>query len=151
MVRMIRKIKNLIITRERNTHTEVIHIHSANVSELVRRAQDFLDRIKPVLSTNECTFQQNEKNKEFDRQYNLRHEEKIRLIRSLEAADCVKIDPNNNSRYADSEVYIFIKSYLLTVYGEEKPVRIYIKMYLAETKTYDYVIVISFHQEGMFS
>ena len=36
------------------------------------------------------------------------------------------------------------------VYGENETHKLYIKMYLAETPSFDIVIVISFHEEGMY-
>ena len=67
----------------------------------------------------------------------------------LEEHDCIKIEPNNNPRYTDSEVYVFSKDCKLFIYGEEEILTLYIKMYVQESSNYDVVIVISFHQEGM--
>ncbi len=72
------------------------------------------------------------------------------ILRSLTADDCTAIEPNNNSRYPDAEVYKFIKNCRLSVYGEDTDVKLYIKTYLREGKTRDIVIVISFHEEGMY-
>lgn len=108
-------------------------------------------RIKPIIATNDCTFEPTEKNKIFERLFSLRHEQKVRMIKDLTAEDCVEISPNENSRYEDGEVYIFIRDYELPAYGEFECVTLYIKMYLHEEKTYDLVVVISFHPEGMYN
>ena len=115
-----------------------------------QKAEEFLKRIKPLLLTNECQFKKSYKNNAFDQQFNLRNEQKVEIIKSLTADDCVKIAPNDNPRYADSEVYQFIKCVELLVYGENETHKLYIKMYLAETPSFDIVIVISFHEEGMY-
>lgn len=56
---------------------------------------------------------------------------------------------NNNPRYETDEVYIFFKETVLPVFGEPENVKLYLKMYIREARTYDIVIVISFHKEGM--
>ena len=68
---------------------------------------------------------------------------------SIRPEDCVKIEPNNNPRFVDSDVYVFIKNDEIMVYGELELHKLYIKIYLREKKTYDTVIVISFHEEGL--
>lgn len=68
----------------------------------------------------------------------------------MTADDCTGIEPNDNPRYPEAEVYKFIKACHLNVYGEETDVTLYIKAYLREKQYYDLVIVISFHEEGMF-
>lgn len=117
--------------------------------EEYQKAETFLARIRPLLKTNDVTISQNYKNKEFDREYNLTNEEKIELLESLTAEDCTKIAPNDNPRYPDSEVFFFLKNIQVVVYGEPDDPCVYIKMYVAELPTYDKVIVISFHKEGM--
>ena len=77
-------------------------------------------------------------------------ETKKDILRSLTADDCIGIEPNNNPRYPEAEVYKFIKACRLYVYGEETNVTLYIKAYLREKQYYDVVIVISFHEEGMY-
>ena len=89
-------------------------------------------RIRPLLRTKECQFKKSMKNTTFDRQFNLRNEQKIDIINSLTAGDCVKIGRNDNLRYADAEVYQFIKCVELMVYGENETHKLYLKMYLAE-------------------
>jgi hypothetical protein len=117
----------------------------------MQKAEAFLIRIKPILATRECIFAQNEKNKNFDRQFNLRHDEKISILKSLTASDCVKIGPNNNPRYCESEVYVFIKKITLAPYGnEEQELELYIKAYINSEKWNEMVVVISFHEEGMY-
>ncbi len=113
------------------------------------KAKEFLARIRPLLASNECTFQISEKNKNFDRQYPMKDNEKVEIIRLLRPEDCVKIEPNNNPRFVDSDVYVFIKNDEIMVYGELELHKLYIKIYLREKKTYDTVIVISFHEEGL--
>lgn len=113
------------------------------------KVKEFLTKIKPLLASNECTFQMSEKNKDFDRQFSLRDAEKINIIKSLTSEDCVKVEPNNNPRFADTDVYVFIKCVEIVVFGETEPHKLYIKIYLREKKTYDTVIVISFHEEGL--
>ena len=116
-----------------------------------KKAEEFLAKIRPLLKTNDVTIAQSFKNKEFDREYNLTNEEKIKLLESLTADDCTSIAPNDNPRYPESEVYFFRKNFRIVVYGEldnDDPC-VYIKMYLAESPSYDTVIVISFHKEGM--
>ena len=108
------------------------------------------DYQKPLLRTKECQFKKSMKNTTFDRQFNLRNEQKIDIINSLTAGDCVKISRNDNLRYADAEVYQFIKCVELMVYGENETHKLYFKMYLAEQSTYDIVIVISFRKESEY-
>lgn len=114
------------------------------------RAAAFLKKIRGVLSTSGFTVMQYFKNKEFDRKYPLRDQARKEILLSLTADDCRAIGPNENSRYPEAEVYQFIKRCRLNVYGEETDVNLYIKTYLREEKTRDLVIVISFHEEGMF-
>ena len=114
------------------------------------KAGSFLAKIKPLLFTGQCTFRQSEKNRLFDRLHPLTNEQKTNIIQSLLAEDCVKIEPNNNPRYSESEVYVFIKTLQITSYGEEETVSLYIKMYLNEQDRMDFVIVISFHIEGLY-
>ena len=115
-----------------------------------KKAQTFLLRIKPVLTTGDCTFATTAKNKSFERQFSLRHEQKIKIIKSLTADDCIKVEPNNNPRFEKSEIYVFLKCVTLPVYGEDESHTIYIKIYLVEMQPYDSVIVISFHEEGQY-
>lgn len=118
-------------------------------AETAAAAEAFLKRIRPLLKCGECSFSRSEKNIIFDRMFPLKHQEKVDILLSLSAEDCVKIAPNDNPRYADSQVYVFLKSLELLSYGEKEMVRLYIKMYLNEQRNFDIVIVISFHQEGM--
>ena len=113
------------------------------------RTEGFLKRIRGVLATGEFQIQTNTKNKAFDRKYNLRNKAKKDILRSLTADDCAGIEPNDNPRYPEAEVYKFIKVCRLIVYGEEMDVTLYIKAYLLEKQYYDLVVVISFHEEGM--
>jgi len=111
--------------------------------------QAFLNRVKALLSTNECDFKVTDKNKQLDIKYNLRHKDKIKIIKSLTVEDCVEIRKNDNPRYADTDLYVFIKGTELLSYGEPETVKLYIKEYILEQKNYETVIVISLHEEGM--
>ena len=108
-------------------------------------AKEFLEKCRPYLKTKECTFMLSEKNIEFDRCTRLTNEDKIKIIEKLTADDCVKIEKNNNPNYPDAMVYVFIVEVEL-----DDVVKLYIKMYLVEEKNYAIVIVISFHNEGVF-
>ena len=114
------------------------------------KVKEFLAKIRPLLVSNECNFKPSEKNKDFDRKCPLKHEEKVNIIKSLIPEDCVKVEPNNNPRFEDTEVFVFIKCVEIVVYGETEPKKLYIKIYLREQKNYDNVIVISFHEEGLY-
>ena len=114
-----------------------------------KRAEEFLKKVRGLLSTNDCTFMQSEKNRAFDDEIPLRDADKRELLKRLTADDCVKICPNENPRYPDADVFIFIKELELPVYGEPENVNLYVKMYIREGRIYDLVIVISFHREGM--
>ena len=124
-------------------------IHSRLSPQDLKKAECFLANIRPLLATKEFTIKQTEKNRVFDRQYNLRDAEKLEILKSLSASDCIKIEPNDNPRYSDTEVYCFLKNKIITVFGESETLCIYIKMYIQELSNHDIVIVISFHKEGM--
>ena len=115
------------------------------------KAREFLKRIRPYLATNECIFQPSAKNHDFDNRYSMTHNAKVSVIKNLQAEDCIKIELNNNSRYPIAEVYIFIKSVTITVFGEEEQLKLYIKMYFLEEGNRSPIIVISFHTEGMYN
>lgn len=93
---------------------------------------------------------QNEKNKLFDREFSLTHRQKIEVLEQLEATDCIRIGPNNNPRYGDSEVYEFTKDVDLMPYGYEESIKLYIKAYLTKERWEDVILVISFHKSGMY-
>jgi len=97
---------------------EVIIIGNRLLDGELKKAERFLARIRPVLATNDCQFQLNEKNIEFERSFNLSHDQKIKMIKELTAEDCIEIAPNDNPRYAESEVYKFIRCYAIPIYGE---------------------------------
>lgn len=92
----------------------------------------------------------NQKNKDFDRKFNLRDEEKKDILNSLTKEDCISVDINNNPNYEDSEIYVFLKEINIPVYGENTEVELYIKMYIKNCERYDMVIVISFHKSGEY-
>lgn len=115
-----------------------------------KKVKEFLEKIRPLLKTGDVTIEPTEKNKIFDRQYNMRHSEKIKVLESLTAEDCTKIEINNNPLYPKVDVYFFLKDItILTYYGEPANPCVYIKMYTQELSTYDEVVTISFHEEGM--
>ena len=126
----------------------IIKPDSSNIQE---RATNFLKKIYPLLATSDCQFQINEKNILFDREYPLTHKDKIKILKNLSGEDCIKVEPNTNSRYSSiAEVFVFIKSASIYQYGEKQNVEMYIKMYVEKRDFHDLVIVISFHKEGEF-
>lgn len=112
--------------------------------------RSFLAKMKSLLITGEYVIKQNWKNTEFDDKYALRDSQKRDILKSLSVDDCMKIEDNTNARYDAATLFFFIKEVSLEAYGEAETVCLYIKMYIKETKTYETVIVISFHEEGMF-
>lgn len=111
--------------------------------------RNFINRVHALLPTNQCTFARSEKNNQFDYKYNLRHEDRIRIIKSIEVDDCIDICTNNNPRYSDADVFVFLKSVELNTYGETENTRLYIKEYIATQNNMEMVVVISFHEEGL--
>lgn len=132
-----------------NNSIEVIHISCTLSSEDYLKSSKFISRIKPLLNTGDFQIVLTEKNKLFDCKFPLTDQKKRDILRSLTADDCYQIEPNNNPRYQAAEVYKFLKNVDLLSYGEQVAVELYIKMYIKESKSYDMVIVISFHEEGM--
>lgn len=130
-------------------YDEVIHIRYALSPEDYAKAEAFIKRIKPLLLTGDFQIEQTEKNKSFDREFSLTDQEKRDILKSLTADDCYQIEPNNNPRYKTDEVYKFFKEIEVIVFGELESTKLYLKMYIRESKTYDMVIVISFHKEGL--
>jgi len=116
----------------------------------LKRINDFLVKVNSLLATNEVSIKQTDKNKRLRDKYGLRHEEILTILKSLTAADCIEIRKNDNPRYPDADIFIFIKDAELFFFGEPEIVKIYIKEYIVENKTYDQVIVISFHEEGEY-
>ncbi len=112
--------------------------------------QAFLNRVQALFPTNQCTFKSSEKNKQFDHKYNLRHADKVEILKSITPDDCVKIQPNDNPRYPKAEVFVFCKDVDLNTYGEDELVTLYIKEYLIEQNNMEMVVVISFHEEGLY-
>lgn len=101
------------------------------------------------MPTGNYVIKPSEKNKYFDRKFNLRDSAKREILKSLAPEECTSIEPNNNPRYADSEVYKFIKNCELSNYGQIEQIPLYIKMYIQEGKHDEMIIVISLHEEGM--
>lgn len=90
-----------------------------------------------------------EKNKALDYEFNLRDHDKVQILKSLTAEDCIEIRKNDNIRYPDADIFIFIKQVDLESYGYPETVKLYIKDYIIEDQQMEMVIVISFHREGM--
>lgn len=130
-------------------YIEVIPIRRRLPDEDYSKADAFIRKLRPMLRTGEFQIEQTEKNRCFDRRFSLTHEKKRDILKSLTADDCYQIELNNNPRYEAGDVYKFFKEVTLEVFGEAECVKLYLKMYVRETKTYDMVIVISFHEEGM--
>ena len=110
----------------------------------------FLARVKSLLITGEYIIKPSWKNTEFDDKYALRDAQKRDILKSLTVDDCIKIEDNTNARYDTATLFFFIKDVSIEAYGEVELVSLYLKMYIKETKTHDMVIVISFHEEGMY-
>lgn len=110
----------------------------------------FLARVKSLLITGEYIIKPSWKNTEFDDKYALRDAQKREILKSLTVDDCIKIEDNTNARYDTATLFFFIKDISIEAYGEVELVSLYLKMYIKETKTHDTVIVISFHEEGMY-
>ena len=127
----------------------MIHISCILTPEDYKKAKAFIKTIKPLLITGDFQIEKTEKNIMFDRQFSLTHQDKSEILKSLTADDCYKIEPNNNSGYQASEIYKFFKEVELTAFGESERTKLYLKMYVKESKAYDIVIVISFHEEGL--
>ena len=110
----------------------------------------FLDRAKALFPTSQYTFKPSDKNRELDIEFNLRDQEKVEILKSLTAEDCIEIRQNDNVRYPDADIFIFMKQVSLESYGEEITVILYIKDYIITVPpNMEMVIVISFHREGM--
>ena len=73
----------------------------------------------------------------------------MKIMKQLCPEDCIKVEPNNNPRFEQTDIFVFLKCVEILVYGESETHKLYIKIYLREQKTYDTVIVISFHEEGL--
>lgn len=110
----------------------------------------FLARVKSLLITGEYIIKPSWKNTEFDDKYALRDAQKREILKPLTVDDCIKIEDNTNARYDTATLFFFIKDVSIEAYGEVELVSLYLKMYIKETKTHDTVIVISFHEEGMY-
>ena len=68
------------------------------------------------------------------------------MLLALNSTDCIAIEPNKNKRYCDAMVYKFEKVYELEYFGEICDVKVYIKQYIFEEKTFNLVMVISLHE-----
>ncbi len=129
---------------------EVIKIE-IQLSDMERESvRVFLARVKSLLITGEYIIKPSWKNTEFDDKYALRDAQKREILKSLTVDDCIKIEDNTNARYDTATLFFFIKDVSIEAYGEVELVSLYLKMYIKETKTHDTVIVISFHEEGMY-
>ncbi len=103
------------------------------------------------MPTNQCTFARSAKNKDFDNKYNLSHQEKIKIIKSLKPDDCIDIRKNDNRQYPEADLFVFLKPVSLDVYGESEDVMLYIKEYIIDDRNMEMLIVISFHEEGAYN
>lgn len=110
-------------------------------------AQKFLERVRSLLATNEFQVSRRGKNQEFLEKYKIKDQKIKEMLYALNSTDCIAIEPNNNPRYCDAMVYKFIKVYELDYFGDTCNVTVYIKQYIVEEKTYDLVMVISFHED----
>lgn len=129
---------------------EVIKIE-IQLSDMERESvRVFLARVKSLLITGEYIIKPSWKNTEFDDKYALRDAQKRKILKSLTVDDCIKIEDNTNARYDTATLFFFIKDVSIEAYGEVELVSLFLKMYIKETKTHDTVIVISFHEEGMY-
>ena len=102
------------------------------------------------MHTGQITFAKRNKNIEFDRKYNLKDAEKRKIIRELTVDDCIGIEPNDNPRYEDVEVYKFLKEISVSFFGENEVVKLYLKGYITVTGSIEMVVVISFHEDGIY-
>ena len=113
------------------------------------KIQEFLTTVKSIMKTEQLTILPRTKNIAFMQKYKIKHRDAICMVEQLELEDCYSVEPNNNPRYAEAEVYKFKRKYDLRGYKEDtESVVVYIKMYLMEKKTYDDVVAISFHRDG---
>jgi hypothetical protein len=110
-------------------------------------AQKFLERVRSLLATNEFQVSQRDKNQEFLEKYRIKERKIKEMLLALNGTDCNAIEPNNNPRYREALVYKFMKVYELDYFGDTCDVTVYIKQYIIEKKTYDLVMVISFHED----
>ena len=110
-------------------------------------AQKFLGRVRALLATNEFQVSQRDKNQEFLEKHRIKDRKIKEMLLALNGTDCTAIEPNSNPRYREALVYKFIKVYELDYFGDTCIVTVYIKQYIIEEKTYDLVMVISFHED----
>jgi len=112
-----------------------------------RQVEGFLKKVHAICAVGGVTIAPREKNKAFQRRFNLSHSKQIKIIQALCADSCTAIEPNDNPRYEGSTVYKFKQEFELFSFGEKETVRMYIKMYITKVTYYDEVIVISFHKD----
>ena len=129
---------------------EVIFIDNQLTNEEIEKVKNFLSWAQPLISSNDFQIKPSEKNRNFDIEFSMKHEDKKEILQTLTSDDCVEIRTNTNPRYQDAELYIFLKSVDSFFYGEPQTIDVYIKMYIKQYNYYDKVIVISFHKEGEF-
>lgn len=117
-------------------------------------ADEFLKSVRVFLTTDKRKLyvEPRDKNTDFSRDYEIFQQDQVRMILRLSGQDCVAIEPNNNPRYPRSLVYVFKREYEGLCYkGEEaeKPVGLYIKLYINDdhSRHYGRVIAISFHPD----
>ena len=98
-------------------------------------------------ATNDFQISVRGKNKAFLDDYRIKTDKIKEVLLSLSALDCKAFEANNNQTYSESLIYIFLKECEFDRYGEPCKVMVYIKLYITNEKTYDQVIVISFHED----
>lgn len=110
-----------------------------------------MKKVKGLFPTGQWTIKQTEKNKDLERKYNLRHQQKEEILKSLEADDCIDILQNEKPGFPDAEMFVFLKPVLLDHYGEPVDVKLYIKEYvMLDNYNMEMLIVVSFHEEGLY-
>ena len=129
---------------------EVVPIKPRTLEEK-QRIEEFLKRGRALFPTGQYIFQPTEKNKTLDRKYNLRNKDKVEIMKTLQADDCVDIKQNDNPRYPDADLFVFQKTVELESYGEKETVELYIKDYIWMCQDrMERVIILSFHEEGLY-
>lgn len=79
--------------------------------------------MRPLIKFGEYTIQRNWKNEEFEETYPMRDADRRRILDSLSAEDCIRINRNTNPRYDDAEVFVFLKDAAVYIYGEMENIK----------------------------
>lgn len=109
-------------------------------------AQIFLKRVRSLLATNEFQLSMRDKNQDFVEKYKISYGKIKEMLLALDDIDCINVCSNNNPRYRNAIIYKFIKKYQLEYFGDICDIEVYIKLYIVMEKTYDLVMIISFHE-----